>query len=73
MTVSCISDLEAATKHTFTKYALDTKLWGPVDMHKAGLPSRMAKTGCWDCANMNLMKYNKDKCKFLYLRRNNPL
>lgn len=40
---SCINDLDVATKHTFIKFALDTKLGGrTVDMLKAGLPSRMA-------------------------------
>lgn len=38
----CINDLEASTKCALIKFALDIKLVGPVDMLKAGLPSRTA-------------------------------
>lgn len=38
----CINDLEASTKRTLIKFALGIKLMGPVDMLKAGLPSRTA-------------------------------
>ncbi|KAK4826478.1 hypothetical protein QYF61_009474 [Mycteria americana] len=54
-----INDLKEEMEYTLTKFADDTKQ-GDLD-------------GLEEWTNRDLMKFNKDKCKVLYLEQTNPL
>ncbi|KAK4827884.1 LOW QUALITY PROTEIN: hypothetical protein QYF61_022307 [Mycteria americana] len=66
-----ISDLDDGIKCTLMKSADDTKLSGEVGTSegRGTLQEDMDRLEEW--ANKNLMKFNKDKCKVLYLGKHN--
>ena len=54
-----------------SKFADETKLGGvPIPKHCAALQRDVGKQE--GCAERNLLKLNKGKCRMLYLGRNNP-
>ncbi|GAB0177588.1 mitochondrial enolase superfamily member 1 [Grus japonensis] len=68
-----INDLDDGAGCTLSKFADDAKLGRVADMPKghAAIQRDLNKLEKW--ADRNLVKFNKGKCKVLYLRRNNPM
>ena len=69
-----ISDIDSEIKYTLSKFADDTKLFGAVSAPKAqgwdAIHRDSDRLKQW--AQMNLMRYNKSKCKLLHLGHGNP-
>ena len=56
-----INDIDSGVKCTLSKLADDTKLWGEVDTPEGQDAIHL------DQAQVNLMRFNKSKCKILHM------
>ncbi|RMC20203.1 hypothetical protein DUI87_01049 [Hirundo rustica rustica] len=64
-----VGGMDRGIECTLSKFPEETKLWGAVNMLE-GRDAIQSDLDRWACAN--LMKFNKSKCKVLYLGQGNP-
>ena len=62
-----ISDMDSGVKCTLSKFADDTKLWGVINTPEGGDAIQMDLNRLKQWAQVNLMRFNKSKCKILHL------
>ena len=67
-----INDMDEGVEHTVSKLADDTKLGGVADTLEgcAATQQDLDRSESW--AGRNVVKYNKGKCRDLYLVKNSP-
>jgi len=67
-----VGNMDSGTECTLSKFADDTKLCGVVDTLEGryAIQRELDRLDRWDC--MNLMKFNKAKCKVLHVGWGNP-
>ncbi|GAB0183724.1 mitochondrial enolase superfamily member 1 [Grus japonensis] len=67
-----VGDMDCGIECTLSKFAVDTKLCGVVDMleGKDAIQRDLDRLGRW--AHANCMKFNKANCKVLHMGQSNP-
>jgi len=67
-----VSDMDGGIECTLSKFADDTKLCGAVDVHEGwdAIQRDLNRPERW--ARVNLMKFNKAKCKVLHKGQDSP-
>jgi len=67
-----VTDMASGTEGTLSKFADDTKMCGAVEMLEGrnAIQRDLDRLESWAC--VNLMKFNKAKCKVLHMGQSNP-
>jgi len=67
-----VGDMDSGTECTLSKFASDTKLSGVVNTLEGrdAIQRDLDRLERWTC--VNLMKFNKSKCKVLHMAWGNP-